>query len=295
MIERLVAELNHWKSTLPESLQLRNLTPLDKGYRGKMHLHQNYSHALIILFRSALVAVARQRLSKAFVPQDDLPDLDPQALNLSMECRNAAQNMIANIDRVRQTKLLARFSWTDFQGCSTAILITLLYRVIEKDFDYEYIIDSGLHNLKVLAEASKPAQLALNFVLEFKKIVEEAVDQPHHPEPASNAADGQRENYKKWLSSLSVQKNSSVGENPERPNSASRETWPGLPGEVQQTASADAAGGVSTWAGGGENHLLPEMSLESDFLLDESQIMSLSGMDFLASSLFAGDQLRPGE
>lgn len=287
MIEQQVAQLHHWKSTLPQSLQLHNLSPLDNGYRGKMHLHQNYSHALIILFRSPLVAVARQRLSKAFPPHDDLADLDSQALSLSIECRNAARDMIANIDRVRQAKLLARFSWTDFQGCSTAILITLLYRVIEKDLDYDHIIETGLYNLKVLAEASKPAQLALNFVLEFKKIIEEAVQRSQQPEQVSNAVDGQRQNYKKWLASLSVSEATGT------PNLLSREAGPGLPGEGPQTACADE--GMSTWDGGGESISLPEMSLESDFLFDESQILSLSGMDFLASSLFAGDHLDSGQ
>lgn len=256
-----------------------------------MHLHQNYSHALIILFRSPLVIVARQRLSQASVPQEALTEPDPQALRLSTECSTAAQDMIANFDRVRQAKLMARFSWTDFQGCSTAILVILFYRVIEQNLDYERTIDTGLHILKVLAEASKPAQLALNFVQEFKKIVEEAVQRSQQPEKVSDVANVQRQSYESWLSSLSVQKASVVRENTERQTSAISEIWSGLPEEVDEPISTELSGAFASWAGGRDTHPLPEMSLDSDILFDESQILSLSGMDFLANSVFLGDHL----
>ncbi|ETN41805.1 uncharacterized protein HMPREF1541_03742 [Cyphellophora europaea CBS 101466] len=294
IIERLVAQLNHWVATLPEDLQLPNLNPLEKGYRAKIHLHQNYNHALIILFRTPLIAVARQCLSKAFAPQEMLPDLDPQAVGLAMNCSTAARKMLANFEHVRQAKLLARFSWTDFQGCSTAILVTLFSRVIKQDVNYQRDIDEGLRTLKVLAEASKPAQLALDFVQEFKKIVEEAVQRSQRPEIVRDTAHNQRQTYKQWLSKLSTQRTPVASEITEGQRSAIDETWPGLPREPHDPISTDLAGDVASWPSAGQAQPLPEMNLDSWFLSDESQILSLSGMDFLASSLYLGDQSHTG-
>lgn len=285
LLQQLIGDLERWLLMLPSDLQLHNLNAMDKGYRGKMHLHQNYNHALIILFRSPLIAAARQQLGRKLAPEEDLSNIDPQASALALRCSTAARNMITNFDRFRQAQLLARFSWTDFQGCSTATLVILFHSVIEQDLTHQSMVNSGLGTLRVLAEASKPAQLALNFVQDVKEIIEEAVQRSQHADDVPDNADHPRQSYKNWLSMLAAQKVVPTMETTEQSRQAADEPAMAL---AEPRGFQISGQPIPNRSFEGQIQSLAELSWDTEAFFDESQILSLSGMDFLASSAFMG-------
>lgn len=167
-------ELKQWKMRLPPSLQLHGLIPREKGYRTVIHLHLNYANAWIILCRLPLLFMVRERLKKAFVDPDMSLSKDDNVERLAGSCIEAAQKMVALFETLQQTQSLAKFSFTDFQGCSTATIIMLLHSILDASNQPSPSVTTGLACLRFMASGNEKAKVGVEFVEEFQSLAEEA-------------------------------------------------------------------------------------------------------------------------
>lgn len=174
MLEDLQKELQRWKMTLPSALQLHDLIPHTKGYRTVVHLHLNYLNAWIILCRLPLLFLVRERLKKAFVDPDLELLKENRVERYAGYCIEAARKMIVLFATLQETRSLAKFSFTDFQGCSTATIIILLHSILEAKAPHSTSIASGLDCLRFMASGSEEAKVGVRFVEEFQSLAYEA-------------------------------------------------------------------------------------------------------------------------
>jgi len=134
----------------------------------------NYANAWVILCRLPLLFLVRERLKKAFVDPDSELLNDGRVGRLVGSCVEAAQRMIGLFETLRHTHSLAKFSFTDFQGCSTATIILLLHSILEGSIPQSPLIKSGLSCLKYMASGNEDAKVGVRFVEEFQALTNEA-------------------------------------------------------------------------------------------------------------------------
>ncbi|RDW68537.1 hypothetical protein BP5796_09194 [Coleophoma crateriformis] len=204
-LEILKKELKSWRANLPPELQLHNLNPKAYGFRTVVHLHQNYHHAWIMMCRIPLLMLVRERLRESFNPSTTIPSARPLHLDktlisqMATTCSKAARKMIRLFEILRDNDYLARFSFTDFHGCSIATIIILLHGILERDVAYDATLTFAVESLWWMASESETARLGAKFVEGFKQLADEAVarmDGEKAKEASSQWAD---EGYERWL------------------------------------------------------------------------------------------------
>lgn len=115
--------------------------------------------------------------------------------------------MLSMFEEIKGTGNLTRFSFTDFQGCSTATIIVLLAGILERDSGYDARVKLGLDCLHRMAEGNMTAKMGVSFVGALQSIANEAVERLqdiHSPTEATQSSNaGQSSDYGTWLEWLS--------------------------------------------------------------------------------------------
>ncbi|GKT43614.1 uncharacterized protein ColSpa_03795 [Colletotrichum spaethianum] len=98
---------------------------------------------------------------------------------------------------------MARFSFTDFQGCSIATIIVLLAGILHRDSGYEGRVAFGLDCLRQMACGRNPtARTGVRFVEALQSITNEARSKllatDLGPENRPGASAGEADEYGRW-------------------------------------------------------------------------------------------------
>ncbi|KAF5536649.1 transcriptional regulatory [Fusarium mexicanum] len=133
---KIQAELRHWKRSLPEEFDLEDTDPRDSRYRAIFHLYLNYYYAWIVIGKASLI----MRLFEKLV----------------------------------QSGNSARFSFTDFQGCSIATIITLIAGIVQRDSTHDTRVNFGLQCLRQMADGNPAATIGVKFVETLQSISEDS-------------------------------------------------------------------------------------------------------------------------
>jgi hypothetical protein len=175
--ERLQDDLRTWKASLSSDLWLEGLRSRSQGYRALLHLHLNFHFASILLFRSALLFLLRRHLKKLFGRPEDYEQIDNLRLErFSVKCVDAAKSIIELFDMLQEAHSLGMFSFTDFQGCSSATVVLLLDCMLHGKQTNTRSIETGYACLSYMAIGNIYAKTAIGYVQELHSIAEEVLD-----------------------------------------------------------------------------------------------------------------------
>ncbi|KAJ9643659.1 hypothetical protein H2204_001804 [Knufia peltigerae] len=149
--------LEGWKQSLPAHLVALDTLSL----RATAHLDIMYQIIWIYIGRAALLRLVRKRLRQSDGGgKSDLSTTE----KLADKCVNAAHSIIEWIDLLSSHNKLAKFSWTDFHSCSSAIIVILLNEVLRTRDLSSSTIDHGIDALRFMASGSRLARDGLHLV-----------------------------------------------------------------------------------------------------------------------------------
>ncbi|KAM5341866.1 hypothetical protein ACJ41O_014897 [Fusarium nematophilum] len=168
------AELRDWKKSLPEEFDLESINPRDSRYRAVFHLYLNYYYAWIAIGKVSLITVVRTKLRHHLGRESQPPRMDETVEKLSKSCTKAARKLLQLFESLTRTGNTARFSFTDFQGCSIATIVTLIAGILERDSTYETRVNFGLGCLRQMAAGNLTAKVGVRFVEALQSISDEA-------------------------------------------------------------------------------------------------------------------------
>ncbi|KAL2694900.1 hypothetical protein Neosp_001489 [[Neocosmospora] mangrovei] len=169
------AELRKWKDSLPQSFDLENIYPRDSRYRAVFHLYLNYYHAWIAIGKVSLITAVRTTLQHHLGQESSQPlRIDGTIEGLSKSCTKAARKLLQLFEDLTRIRNTARFSFTDFQGCSIATIVTLIAGILERDSTYESRVNFGLNCLRDMAAGNLTAKVGVRFVETLQSISDEA-------------------------------------------------------------------------------------------------------------------------
>ncbi|KAJ6144636.1 hypothetical protein N7470_008531 [Penicillium chermesinum] len=172
---RLEADLKNWKKSLPSDFHLEHM-PKSPEYRTIFHLHINYYYAWISLGKVALVTAARSRLRQILDPDSGCVEVGANIRRLAQVCTKAARKMLALFESLSRTNNITRFSFTDFQACSIATIVTLIAGILDRDVGYESRVKLGFECLVEMAKENTTAKLGVKFVQAVQSITNEAAE-----------------------------------------------------------------------------------------------------------------------
>jgi hypothetical protein len=244
------------------------------------HLYLNYYYAFIAMGKVSVVTVVRAHLRHHFGTEMQAPQIDDTVEALSKSCIKAAKKMLQLFEDIKRTGNLTRFSFTDFQGCSIAVIIVLLAGILERDSGYEGRVKFGLDCLRRMAEGNTTAKMGVRFVEALRSIANEAVEKlrqttafgatsEHTTRPATSVSgavetrantvpSSEYNGWVEWLSRTNnrTTQNDSGGNSPklaaeEAPVLGSQNSWTVHPSTsaAAEAAAASAPSDFSTWDG----------------------------------------------
>ncbi|KAH7170136.1 fungal-specific transcription factor domain-containing protein [Dactylonectria macrodidyma] len=173
---RAEADLREWKKSLPQEFKLENIHPKDSSYRAVFHLYLNYYYAWIAMGKVSLVTVARAKLRYHFGRASEMPHIDETVDQLSKACSKAGRKLLQLFENLTRTRNISRFSFTDFQGCSIAVIVTLVSGILERDSAYEARVAFGLDCLRSMSAGNMTAKMGVRFVEALQSITNEAIE-----------------------------------------------------------------------------------------------------------------------
>ncbi|OHF04262.1 thiamine repressible genes regulatory protein thi1 [Colletotrichum orchidophilum] len=183
---------------------LQNIDPKSSSYRAVFHLHLNYYFAWIDMGKVSVVTVVRARLQEIF-HTSTAPSAVPRDVEQSSEaCIKAAKKMLELFEGLCRGGNMARFSFTDFQGCSIATIIVLLAGILDRDSGYEGRVAFGLDCLRRMASGGNTtAKMGVRFVEALQAITNEArtklvMARRRETSQAQESSLGQAEGYGRW-------------------------------------------------------------------------------------------------
>ncbi|KAI8720018.1 Fungal-trans domain-containing protein [Fusarium sp. LHS14.1] len=168
------AELREWKKSLPEDFEVENINPRDSRYRAVFHLYLNYYYAWIAIGKVSLITAVRATLQHHLGQESQPLRIDGTIERLSKSCTKAARKLLQLFEDLTRIRNTARFSFTDFQGCSIATIVTLIAGIIERDSTYESRVTFGLNCLRDMAAGNLTAKVGVRFVETLQAISNEA-------------------------------------------------------------------------------------------------------------------------
>ncbi|KAF4122830.1 Fungal trans [Geosmithia morbida] len=212
-VRRMETDLENWKKSLPPDFELDRIDPRASTYRVVFHLHMNYYYAWIVMGKMSVVTVVRNHLRRHLGTSGEgetVPPIDPIMQKLSAQCIDAAGEIIRlfkTITRTRNT-CTTGFSFTDFQGCSIATIVTLLAGVLDRDSDYDARVDFGLGCLRNMAAGNMTAMVGVRFVEALRSITNEAVENVRARVSRASMPSATAAEYARWSQWLSTTKTS---------------------------------------------------------------------------------------
>ncbi len=182
--------LDQWVTQLPSTLQINNLTPDQKSFRGAVHLHMNYNQIIIYMGRTALLRRIQAHLHR--IRDEAHGTAAPEAAGdkgryeaeerLSRDCVNAAYRIIDYIRYLFELKRLARFSFTDFHCCTSAAIIIMIHEVIQRHPRFNLHMAGILKCMQFMASGCENARISLK-VIENIHSMTAAIKDKHPPPP----------------------------------------------------------------------------------------------------------------
>ncbi|KAB8224562.1 fungal-specific transcription factor domain-containing protein [Aspergillus novoparasiticus] len=160
LLAKYESDLKEWKRSLPLEFKLEDTDPQDSRYRAVFHLYLNYYYAWITIGKASLISVVRAKL-RSCATGSQPPQISNVARNLSRSCAKAARKLLGLFETVSMSHKITRFSFTDFQGCSIATIVTLLDGIPERDSGYEARVASGLEHLRQMAIGNATAKIGV--------------------------------------------------------------------------------------------------------------------------------------
>jgi hypothetical protein len=133
----------------------------------------------------ALVTVARTSLHRHSQPWSKPSEISDLTVRQSRSCAKAARKLLLLFENLTSTGNITRFSFTDFQGCSIATIVTLVAGMIERDSGYEARVKFGLDCLRKMATGNITAKLGVKFVEAVQSITNEAAAKRHRDSSTS--------------------------------------------------------------------------------------------------------------
>ncbi|EXA32825.1 hypothetical protein FOVG_15973 [Fusarium oxysporum f. sp. pisi HDV247] len=300
---KIQAELRSWKRSLPEEFDLEDTDPRSSRYRAIFHLYLNYYYAWIVIGKASLIMRVRTNLQRHLGQGSQPRPVDPTAENLSASCTRAAKKLLQLFEKLVQSGNSARFSFTDFQGCSIATIITLIAGILQRDSTYDTRVNFGLNCLRQMVNGNPAATVGVKFVETLQSISDESARKlrqsgtftdTHEPEEATSPSA-----YNYWAEWLAAQERSfNQGYSVPAPETTSGnvpvggtpslwpvsitlgESWsgelhPGVEASSAQRPSISLPSGASGLDIVGNDHL---STLYHD---DQNFLMGLTGLDVL--------------
>ncbi|KAJ5832765.1 fungal-specific transcription factor domain-containing protein [Penicillium riverlandense] len=178
--EKCESDLQQWKKSLPQEFKLEKIDPRDSKYRAVFHLYLNYYYAWISMGKVFLVTVVRTNLNSYFYPKPQPPHINETVNKLSLSCTKAARKLLQLFENLTHTRNITRFSFTDFQGCSIATIVTLVSGILVRDSTYHARVAFGLDCLRKMATGNMTAKMGVKFVEAVQSIANEAARKLHH-------------------------------------------------------------------------------------------------------------------
>ncbi|KAJ5141774.1 uncharacterized protein N7443_006490 [Penicillium atrosanguineum] len=276
------ASLKEWKKSLPSDFKLDQIDPKTSRYRTVLHLHLNYYYAWITMGKVALVTVARTHLRQHLHPETSAPKLCDRIRKHAKACSKAARKLLQLFESLTRTQKITRFSFTDFQGCSIATIVTLVAGIIERDSGYHSRVAFGLDCLTKMATGNMTAKMGVRFVQAIQSITTEAADKlsratSHKNWPGHDLDTSVALGYNQWNEWLTVQ---------ERSSSDAASTQQAAFEYLESTI-----GGLSSWQSPEEqlchsNSFMPKSSTEFSTVPGVSEL----GEPHYFSALYADEQ-----
>ncbi|KAJ5619952.1 transcriptional regulator family: Fungal Specific TF [Penicillium lagena] len=215
--ENCESDLLQWKRSLPQDFRLEKIDPRDSKYRAVFHLYLNYYYAWISMGKVFLVTVVRTNLDSYFYPKPQPPRINETIDKLSQSCTKAARKLLQLFENLAHTRNITRFSFTDFQGCSIATIITLVSGILDRDSTYHARVAFGLDCLRKMATGNMTAKMGVKFVEAVQSIANEAASKLHHSSSfqksiqVTGGLDTASE-YSQWAEWLTQQENARQGD-----------------------------------------------------------------------------------
>ncbi|EMT67326.1 Putative transcriptional regulatory protein C3C7.04 [Fusarium odoratissimum] len=154
-------QLREWKDSLPGDFDLETIPPQDSRYRAVFHIWLNYYYAWIVMGKMSLITLVRMTLRRHLGDNPEPCNIDEKAEKLSKSCAKASKKLLQLFEDLNQTGYTTRFSFTDFQGCSIATIVTLIAGILDRDPGYERRVRFGLDFLRRMATGNPNAQVAI--------------------------------------------------------------------------------------------------------------------------------------
>ncbi|KAJ5339137.1 hypothetical protein N7452_005865 [Penicillium brevicompactum] len=202
--EKWRSDLRQWKKSLPAEFKIDTMDPKDSRYRPTFHLYLNYYYAWITMGKVALVTVARTNLRNRTHPSSESSKPSEYSLSESQSCVKGARKLLLLFETLTKHRKITRFSFTDFQGCSIATIVTLVSGIMERDSGYEGRVAFGLDCLRRMATGNMTAKMGVKFVEAVQTITNEARNKLHDINIASREPEPQNESpaslsdYDRW-------------------------------------------------------------------------------------------------
>lgn len=212
---KLESELKGWKNSLPHDFTLDNFSPKAPQYRTVFHLYLNYYYARITMGKVALVTLARTRLRQHLDPRDPPPQLSKTVMDLSKSCAKSAAKLIQLFESISKTQNITRFSFTDFQGCSIATIVTLVAGILERDSGYVARVKFGLDCLTKMASGNMTAKIGVRFVEAVQSITNEAAEKLNYAASSNHdmTIASSASSYDQWAEWITRQESHPIDQN----------------------------------------------------------------------------------
>lgn len=254
----------------------------------------------------ALVTVARTSLRCHMFPTSRPPDPSEATLRQSRYCAKAGRKLLLLFENLTQTRNITRFSFTDFQGCSIATIVTLVAGITERDSGYNARVKFGLDCLRRMATGNTTAKLGVKFVEAVQSITNEAAEKLHRASSMANETQNVQtsagSDYNQWAEWLTRLERSQILE-----QRVIHEVEPDAPFSHTALHPSQSNQNTTDWRTAGEQYIsessLPQnlahdstilrefQSIECDLLSglqsdDQTFLMGLTGLDVLDFSGF---------
>ncbi|KZF20282.1 hypothetical protein L228DRAFT_285007 [Xylona heveae TC161] len=260
--DKLKRDLKAWKRALPDFLRLQNGRPEQKGFRAVIHLYMNYYHAWIIMCRIPLLILVREKLKQSFQGSQSETNIDEQTQLLAQSCVKAANKMLSLFEILTECEQLARFSFTDFQGCSTSTIIILLHGILKRDSTYESKTEFAFNTLRFMSFGSETAEIGLQLVESFQRLADEAVERLDSISTAKSSDTNNVVGYEDWAQWLSKETRTiSPG--------ATESSAQSFPFSLDREMGKNSSSGDALTAGMPEDNIATARPLDTNFLLDQ--------------------------
>ncbi|KAJ6162170.1 C6 transcription factor [Penicillium canescens] len=155
-------KLESWK----QSVQAHLLFTQESSFRANAHLDIMYNMIWVNIGRGATLRLVRRRLYPVVADSrsSECDEMYLRSQKLAERCTESATIVIDWIEQLHSRNLLARFSFTDFHTCSSAVIVLLLNALLRTPCHQLLPISRGIEALRFMANGSTLAMNALRLV-----------------------------------------------------------------------------------------------------------------------------------